>query len=104
MVSDDHTAFLDWFPQLASIGTPPDHLLAARRCLTQSLRPFPAQIGGSAWLLGGAIRLRRAMTATWAAGVISRRCAPVTRRSRPGDRGAAGAGFGSVSVAARTVR
>jgi len=33
--------------------------------------------------LGCAIRLRRAMTATWAAGVISRRCAPVTRRSRP---------------------
>jgi len=35
-------------------------------------------------LLGGAIRLRRAVTATWAAGVISRRCAPVPRRSRPG--------------------
>ena len=60
--------------------------------------------GGSARLLGDAIRLRRAMTATWAAGVISRRCAPVTRRSRPRDRGAAGAGFGSVSAAARTVR
>ncbi len=35
MVSDDHTAFLDWFRQLASIGTPPDHLLAARKCLTE---------------------------------------------------------------------
>jgi hypothetical protein len=29
------------------------------------------QIGGGARLLGGAIRLRRAMTAAWAAGVIS---------------------------------
>jgi len=61
-------------------------------------------IGGSARLLGGAIRLWRAMTATGAAGVIGARCAPVTRRSGLGDRGAAGAGLGSVSAAARTVR
>jgi hypothetical protein len=60
--------------------------------------------GGTARLSGGTSRLRRAMEAAWIR-VVIRRCAPATRRSPAVEyRAAAGAGSGSVSAAARTVR